>query len=83
MEQFIQWIKSDIGVTIAWIVGVVFPVIGLIATLFKFKKSKHDKKNNIINQSIQGDNNQQAGKNIIKRRVNHDWRKTSARYKRK
>ena len=68
MEQFIQWIKSDIGVTIAWIVGVVFPVIGLIATLFKFKKSKHDKKNNIINQSIQGDNNQQAGKNIVKRK---------------
>lgn len=44
MEQFIQWIKSDIGVTIAWIVGVVFPVIGLIATFFKFKKSKHNKK---------------------------------------
>ena len=68
MEQFIQWIKSDIEVIITWIVGVVFPIIGLIATIFKCKKSKHDKKNNIINQSIQGDNNQQAGKNIINRK---------------
>lgn len=69
MEYLTQWIKSDIGQTVTWIFSIIcLPIIGLIQWFLKRKKSEGNTEHSILNQSITGNNNEQAGRDIINRK---------------